>query len=64
MVDPLHRPQLLQSVRTSSKSLCKVPYVKSEILQQLMDETKLVQVKTEPIQASHLIYSTIILRFH
>jgi len=52
MVDPLHRPQLLQSVRTSSKSLCKVPYVKSEILQQLMDETKLVQVKTEPIQES------------
>lgn len=57
MVDPLHRPQLLQS-------LCKVPYVKSEIIQQLMDETKMVQVKTEPIQVSYLHNPDISLKCH
>merc|ERR1712071_487048 len=43
MVDPLHRPQLLQT-------LCKVPYMKSEILQQLTNESQSLRAKSEPIQ--------------
>ena len=32
MVDPLHRPQLIQS-------LCKVSYIKADLIQKLMKET-------------------------
>ena len=32
MVDPLHRPQLIQS-------LCKVSFIKADLIQQLMKET-------------------------
>lgn len=32
MVDPLHRPQLIQS-------LCKVSYIKADLIQELMKET-------------------------
>lgn len=32
MVDPIHRPQLIQS-------LCKVSYIKADLIQQLMKET-------------------------
>lgn len=32
MVDPMHRPQLIQS-------LCKVSYIKADLIQQLMKET-------------------------
>ena len=48
MVDPLHRPQLLQT-------LCKVPYMKSEILQQLTNESQSLRAKSEPIQASWIL---------
>lgn len=33
MVDPLHRPQLIQS-------LCKVSYIKADLIEQLMKETE------------------------
>jgi hypothetical protein len=49
MVDPMHRPQLIQS-------LCKVSYIKAELIQEMMKETTpaLNFVANLPVKAKDL----------